>query len=160
LRVEIYQDILSLHPPQLHCGVPALLREGDIPVGDFIAAGAQGILRRGQGCLHINWTATQESTRERNNALQATRTRQQPQLRPTPRLPGAQYQGIEYLALDRYMKMGQDPAATHKDLRNKPKALYQQVLPDMQVRHISSTVDDPDYVSIILLKDGTEVVGD
>jgi hypothetical protein len=58
------------------------------------------------------------------------------------------------------MKMGQDPAATHKDLRNKPKALYGQVLPDMQVRHISSTVDDPDYVPIILLKDGTEVVGD
>jgi hypothetical protein len=57
------------------------------------------------------------------------------------------------------MQMGPDPAAACDYFRRQLKALYQRLLHGMRIEHIARTVYDSSNVSIILVKNETEVIG-
>jgi len=67
--------------------------------------------------------------------------------------------GIEGWVVDRYTQMGPDPSAARISNRDRLKALYQHLLPDMPDSHIASTVDDPGNISIVLAEDRTQMAG-
>jgi len=52
-----------------------------------------------------------------------------------------------------------DPSAPLIFFRHQLEALYQQLLPDMQVGYIAHTVDNPSNVSIIVAKNRMEAIG-
>jgi hypothetical protein len=76
-----------------------------------------------------------------------------------PTCLGSDRDDIEYLVLDPCMQLGPHPIATRASFLRQIKALYQRLLPDMQVDHIRSTVYDSSNVSTILVKNQTDVIG-
>jgi len=66
---------------------------------------------------------------------------------------------IQILGTPLWMQMGPDPAAACDYFRRQLKALCQRLLHGMRIEHIARTLYDSSNVSIILVKNETEVIG-